>query len=510
MNPVTAPKPLGLIALLMRRAAWVAAGVLSCTLLLGLAAMSGDMDNEAKAAAALATQLAALTQLAATPDPRIRRDGLHALRERIKVQPVGHLLVHLQDGDGATLLASTEAVPPSQPMQWLLRLHERMAGAPQQHSTSWILQLPDGNSWTLSLRSAPQAERHEAMQGLLQMLAMMLLCVGGLLLALRSNLRRALAPLGQLLHAISRIEHRDDRAVQTLQPMPVHELESMAAALRHLSRALHAAEEQRRLLGQRVISLQEDERARLGRELHDEFGQHLTALRVDAAWLSRQGVAQGQSAQVLDGIQTHVRQIQQQLRGILTRLRPLGPGGALDGSAAMGAFTLGHLAALLENLVASWHGKTGSEQQMSLTLIDASRAGPPAAWAKDTLQQPMSKALGLAIYRITQEALTNAIRHANATRVLVMLRLRHDECLDWSVEDDGIGLPDTDGALWHGSGLGGIRERIWALGADLQLQPARACRPRPGLRLQARLQQGPQLPTPAPIPPDDDRQHGFL
>ena len=69
--------------------------------------------------------------------------------------------------------------------------------------------------------------------------------------------------------------------------MPIGELQAIATALRELANALEGAEQQRRVLSQQVLTLQEDERQRIARELHDEFGQRLTALRADAAWLAR-------------------------------------------------------------------------------------------------------------------------------------------------------------------------------------------------------------------------------
>lgn len=61
------------------------------------------------------------------------------------------------------------------------------------------------------------------------------------------------------------------------------------------------------------------------------------------------------------------------------------------------------------------------------------------------------------------------------------------DAIDWSVSDDGIGLPDADAALRRGNGLAGIKERVWAFGGDLQLAPARPGHERPGLRLAATL-----------------------
>jgi two-component system sensor histidine kinase UhpB len=486
----------GLTGLLMRRAGWVATAVLAFALVLGLLGMSRDMEDEARAALGLAQKLAAVAAVAASaPDDA---SALAALQAQTQAVRTGHLQLQVHTATGQPLLLDAPPAQPAAPLAALLQLHRALTGERPPQSVRWPLPRPHSPPWVLTLVASPEAEREEAMASLLLMLATMLLCVAGLLLALRWNLRRALAPLGQLLRAMARIEQRDTSAVQALPPMPVAELEAVARALRHLSAALHAAEAQRRVLGQRVITLQEDERARLGRELHDEFGQHLTALRVDAAWLARQPWAQGTAGEVLEGLQQHIRQIQQVLRSVLTRLRPLGPSGpdaALPGATAASVedtpFTLERLAQLLQGLVDSWHGRPGTGLQARLLLGSVPQGHPPAAepgpWPADAAAQPLPAALGLAIYRITQEALTNIARHAQASEARVQLLLQPGTALHWAVQDDGIGLPATADALWHGNGLGGIQERVWALGADLQLQAAYPGRPRSGLRLQAVL-----------------------
>ena len=460
----------------MRRAGLVAAGVLLLALMLGLARMNDDIDDEVDAALTLAGLMARLASLPAHDDVATLA-GLQGLQAEV---PPRHLRLQLYDENGRALLPT----PPDERTPWLLRallqLHQDWLSTPEARVVSWPLVRSDGRRWTVSLHASRDSERAEAMTSLLGMLALLLLCVAGLLLVMFLNVHRALVPLHQMLAAIGRIERHDPSAAVALPSMPVHELERVAMALRHLAQALQDTEAQRRSLGQRVITLQEDERVRLARDLHDEFGQHLAALQADAAWLHRrlQGDAAAQS--VADALIGHGRHLQQELRTVLTRLRPLQ---GLDG--AEGLTPVQSLVDLLHSLQQGWSSGPHRPGQLTLRLDAIDTQGRPCAAPGSEAALP--HAVALALYRITQEALTNAARHAHASRVDVVLTWIGGAAVEWQVSDDGVGLAGADLPLMRGSGLAGIRERVWALGGELHVAAARPGQPQPGLRLSARL-----------------------
>jgi len=91
------------------------------------------------------------------------------------------------------------------------------------------------------------------------------------------------------------------------------------------------------------------------------------------------------------------------------------------------------------------------------------------------------------LYRLTQEALTNATRHADATRVDVRVGARANGDIEWSVEDDGIGLDSVENAPHRGNGLAGMRERVWAHGGEIEMEPSSRTSSRSGLRIRARF-----------------------
>jgi len=492
------PQPLDLPRLVMRRAAAVGLGVLLLAVVLGLARMGDDIDDEVDAAMTLAAVMARLGQLGQTDD----RSALESLRAMQADHPLRHLALRVHAQDGSLLLGPAPAPSEAPQLRWLLDLHRAWLSAPDARRVAWQVARADGSRWTVSLSASHDSERREAMGSFIDMLGLLLLCVGGLLAVMHWNVRHAFAPLGRLLQAIAGIEGHDVRQVLALPTMPIRELEQVAASVRHLGAALQAAEAQRRQLSQQVLTLQDDERARLARDLHDEFGQHLTALRVDAAWLARQLADDAQLKPVVEGMAAQCALVQQQIRSLLTRMQPFGP--VADGPEAGESLARG--TDLLKSLVASWHGdarERGLHCRIDLACFDAQ--GEAAGWPGDDLAQALAlpRGLWLTLYRISQEALTNVARHAQAGTAGLQLHLHGDLQpgallrIDWAVWDDGIGLPGGRQVLPRGNGLAGLQERVWAQGSELQCGPWQAGAARPGLRLCARFETRLLAPPPA-------------
>jgi signal transduction histidine kinase len=193
-----------------------------------------------------------------------------------------------------------------------------------------------------------------------------------------------------------------------------------------------ALDENRYLVG-RLFAVQEDERRRLARELHDELGQTLNAIKLDA--LSLGGSA---PARRIAGNADHVYRA---AAGLVQNLRPP----ALD--------ELG-LVTALQACVARW-GETCPELAVQLS----------AGGQLDEL----GETLNLALYRIVQEALTNCVRHAGASHFYIDLTRAPDVqgLVLLEMRDDGSGLSAE--ASGSGGGLAGMRERVALLGGDFEL-----------------------------------------
>jgi PAS domain S-box-containing protein len=196
--------------------------------------------------------------------------------------------------------------------------------------------------------------------------------------------------------------------------------------------------ERLRNLSRRLQSLLEEERTRMSREIHDELGQALTALKLDLSSIRRSLVSDGlaeQSAKVHETERAVIRIIRT-VRKISTELRP----GILD--------ELGVTAAI-EWMAKDFQNRTGIGCKVTIQAMDT---------ISDTVR-------ATAIFRIVQEALTNIMRHAAASQVNVSLE-KKDDTLIVKVRDNGIGI--MEGRIFDSKSLGliGIRERVLLLGGE--------------------------------------------
>ncbi len=214
------------------------------------------------------------------------------------------------------------------------------------------------------------------------------------------------------------------------------------------------AERQRELteLSTRLMAVQEEERRRLARDLHDEFGQALTAVNAHLWLIERSGPGDPEALGRHTG---EARRLVARTLGAMRELSQLLRPPVLD--------TLGLLPSL-EALLKEFGERHG-------ITVSLSSDGLPERLPPDT---------ETALYRIAQEALTNVARHARAARVRIALTAMGG-ALRLEIEDDGVGLPPGSPKALPGTGMVGIRERVRALGGQLSLQGER------GVRLEVRV-----------------------
>lgn len=256
---------------------------------------------------------------------------------------------------------------------------------------------------------------------------------------------RLLAPFAIVVRGIERLQHGDFAG--RLPRLRVTEFDRLSRAVNETAVALQEAQAVRAELTRRLFSVQENERRALARELHDEFGQCLTATRAMAAAIAQSGESTAQDGARIAEISG---QMMDSLRAELARLRPPD----LD--------DLG-LRPAVERMIANWRTRVPAVR-FNLTLVGPLDAVPDA--------------LALSLYRIAQECVTNAVRHGTPTHI--SLHIKVGDAITLTTADDGS--PRHDGAIDDGYGLLGIRERVDALGGSFELSPVDN-----GMRAVARL-----------------------
>jgi signal transduction histidine kinase len=193
----------------------------------------------------------------------------------------------------------------------------------------------------------------------------------------------------------------------------------------------------------RLVLAQEEERQRIARELHDQLGQQMTALRLTLETLRPLALERSELRTHIESLQELSKQIDQDIAFRVWELRPAMLGGV-------------DLEAGLRQYATSWSKRFGIRTELHLTR-------PTADLAPE---------LETTIYRFAQEALNNVAKHARASRVDIVME--HTQAhLSFIVEDDGIGFdPSRTQNPGEGLGLIGMRERAALAGADVHIESA--------------------------------------
>ena len=280
------------------------------------------------------------------------------------------------------------------------------------------------------------------------------------LAALRAELaREGGGPAARVPGQLVRVDGALREVEIVLAPLPDHGHAVVQMVIDDVTERRRAAAELERTgqtlrrLQASVVEAREEERRRISRELHDELGQRLTALKMELTGLaSRAGL--GDADERVNGMLTMLDETVSAVRRLSSDLRPP----MLD--------DLG-LNAAIEWLARDMARRTGIDIRVRL----------------DDSHPPPAGRLATALYRMVQEGLTNAARHSRARRVEVRLR-RHGDSMMLTVADDGVGLPEGGALRDDAYGLLGMRERAAMLGGTLEFSNAEAMS---GARLTVRL-----------------------
>ena len=314
--------------------------------------------------------------------------------------------------------------------------------------------LVEGNAFGMAVATFdPATQIGQSWRETSRLLSIMAFALAGLCLAVYAALARALRPTQVIGAGLTRLAANDLSA--RLPSFDLAELSAISDVFNALAQKLQAALAERNALTRKLIAVQDEERRHLARELHDEFGQSLTAIAAQAAAAAH--TAERECPPLFEecrGISRTTAGMMETLRGALVRLRP------------PDIEELG-LTLSLESLVASWNGFEKGRTRFEIAIIGKVDDLPPSVCAN--------------LYRIAQEAITNAAKHARARCVQLRLEAGQAEII-LSVEDDGEAA-NGNLAPKAGMGLLGMQERVVSLGGTLRFER----RPAGGARLVATI-----------------------
>ncbi len=349
----------------------------------------------------------------------------------------------LRESNRSTRLVHTGEEPPA----WFVRLLDISSVLNEPKRKNIIL---NGRFiGELVITPDPSFELREIWDDTSGLLAIVGLFGLSVLLFVYWTVRATFKPVKQIIHGLNQIERGEYQS--RLPGFEQVELSEISDKFNSMASTLEQSIRNNHRLTQQIIHLQEEERKKLARDLHDEIGQYLTAVHVDASALvaaKKLSVAR-ESAQAIAQI---TRQMMVTIQDILARLRPR----VLD--------ELGLSLALAE-LIHHWH-----DRNRGIMVVNA---------ISNHLSQH-DESVSVTVYRILQECLTNISKHAAATRVTIEVT-ESDQGLYLLVEDDGRGF-DTS-VQSRGYGLAGMQERVEGLMGSMNITSA----PGRGTRIEVRF-----------------------
>ena len=335
---------------------------------------------------------------------------------------------------------------------WFVWLYRRLVSDAGAASATREIFYRGAAQGSVIARYEPVASASLAWASIAPLLGFSAVLVGVLCLMTFLAIDRALRPAKQIADGLNRMVRGD--ANLRLPPFRLREFDRISTVFNSVAADLKTANEERGALARRLVDAQERERRHIARELHDEIAQKLSALNAHAAVLRTRAEreARGLASDAKD-LERGVAELMLSVRRTLTYLRPQ----EID--------DLG-LIPSLQALVAQHNERAGGKTSFTLKVH-----GSLAHLNAETNAH---------VYRIAQEALTNAAKHANARNVQIVLSQYQDsdsdqEKIGLHIIDDGVGMPSNamDGGASNGTkaGLVGMRERVDALSGTFSVGP---------------------------------------
>jgi len=358
-----------------------------------------------------------------------------------------HLKIQLKKPSGSIIDISSNSLATEledTPPNWFINLVVSNYPKAEYQITTF-----DKHFLTLIIQANPMDEItevwHETIAFFSSILALVLLTFLSVHLVFNKTLQ-AIQTIVETLKGIEKGEYD-----KKLPDFSTQEYDSIAKAINHMTEVLDNTQKQNQALTQHSLEIQEEERQHLSQELHDEFGQSLTAIKVMAVTAAHEKSDTQQITGSIIEICDHLMTV---LRSMMKQLHPL-------------ILTELGLKATLEDLLHHWQTRTPSTQ-FQLHVDDP--------------VDNMDKTIVIQVFRVIQESLTNIIRHANADQVSICLQInpKHN-MLDLLIDDNGQGCDLHN--ISSGFGLQGMAERVKLLGGNFELKS----HPENGFQIKAQI-----------------------
>jgi two-component system sensor histidine kinase UhpB len=345
-----------------------------------------------------------------------------------------HLTVSVLDPSGSVRLVSTAAVPRKRAPSWF-------AASLRSDWHSASVKVPNTSGDVLVLRPEPATDIAALWSATVDAAAVFAVAAALGLALIYWVIGRALAPLVDLSRGLGAIGAGGYRErVREEGPPEIHRLQRGFNAM---AQRLAEIDLRNRALEAQLLTIQDEERAEIARDLHDEIGPHLFAVALDAEMIG-QYASRAENHSIPDqvrSIQSAVSYMQRQVRELIARLRP-------TRAAELG------LEAAIGDLVTFWQARQpGLQFTTELAGADAHVPEP----IRDV------------IYRVVQESVANALRHAETERLSIAVTQAPDGV---AVRVANRGIPKSTGSESPGLGLASMRERVQAAGGELSVDRA--------------------------------------
>ncbi|MGR9099181.1 MAG: ATP-binding protein [Gammaproteobacteria bacterium] len=333
-----------------------------------------------------------------------------------------HFTIEIEDDAGRIVRLSDQAatIGESMPPDWFVR-----ALSDEYPSAEYRIQTHDGRPHKIVIHPNPLDEIRESWEETRALFASVAFMGLILLIAVHLIFRRALDSVSEILKGLQSIENGDYQ--KKLPDFRIAEFAKIAHAVNHLTEALSSAKKENADLAAHSLEIQEEERQKLARELHDELGQSVTAIKAMAVSAKRN---KSDAENINDAIVSICDHLFTVIRSMMRNLHPV----ILS--------DLG-LKATLEDLIEHWTDKS---------------PGVRFSIRCDRRVDALDRKKSIQIFRVIQECLTNIARHSGAEKAQISLEIEPEDVLRIRVSDDGKGCDMN--SLNLGYGLRGIRERI--------------------------------------------------